>query len=142
MRPGSFTHCEAEEEEWSPPPPADGDQVPKYWPWSPSWPNYVNPTRYREQVYHPGGSGHSHAPGSLHLFSSGRRPSCTSGSAPIGVWLPFLFAALEGVHQWLVVGSWLCPVLSRTVWSKAMAPNPDGGRQPAPHKAALAETSS
>lgn len=117
-------------EDWSPTSPAARLSEPKLLAMIPIVTQLCEANRSREQVPHPGGSRHGHAPGSLHLFGSCRRTSRGGGSSPIGVRLTFLFAALEGVHQWLVVGSWLCPVLGRTVRSGAMAPNPDGGLQP------------
>lgn len=75
------------------------------------------PPSYREQERHPGGSRHGHAPWPLGFLGSCRRGPCGGGPSGTGVRLPFLLAALQGVHQRLVIGPRLGPVLSRTVGS-------------------------
>ena len=69
------------------------------------------PASRRKQERHPGGGRHGHAPWPLGLLGSGGGTSCRSGASSAGVWLSLLFAALNGVHQRLIVRSWLGPVL-------------------------------
>ena len=66
----------------------------------------------RKQERHPGGGRHGHAPWPLGLLGSSGDTSCCSGASSAGVWLSLLFAALKGVHERLIIRSWLGPVMS------------------------------